>query len=158
MPFVATGTVVKVSVGSPTGNRIAHIIRQGDVLPEGVDDLIIARLVNVGLIEELPSADEVAVLDLLEREEREAAAQAAYDEQVQFAAQALVEASKPEIDAHIREEVAKAKAVLESEYDARVATAAEKLAAEATPAVVEPAAASSSPAAASKTGSKPATK
>lgn len=45
--------VVKVSIGAASGNSVAHIARQGEVLPEGVDETQLKRLLERGRIEEI---------------------------------------------------------------------------------------------------------
>lgn len=50
---VVTSAVVKVSIGSPGGNRVAHIARRGDVLPAGVDETQLETLAKRGLIEKV---------------------------------------------------------------------------------------------------------
>lgn len=49
--YRAAATVVKVSIGSPDGNRIARIIRAGAPVPEGVDPSLLESLHQRGLIE-----------------------------------------------------------------------------------------------------------
>lgn len=48
--YQAKAPVVKVSVGSASGNRVARIIRAGDVVPAGVNEEALAALVKRGLI------------------------------------------------------------------------------------------------------------
>ncbi|MGX9348152.1 hypothetical protein [Microbacterium sp. KNMS] len=48
-----TAAFVKVSIGSPSGNRVARILRRGDVVPEGVDKAQLAHLVERGMLEEI---------------------------------------------------------------------------------------------------------
>jgi len=62
---IATAAFVKVSIGSPSGNRVAQLIQRGGVIPGGVDEKQLERLVDRGLIEvveaeeaEADSADE----------------------------------------------------------------------------------------------------
>lgn len=50
---IATAAVVKVSIGSPSGNSVASFVRRGDILPEGVDEAQLERLAERGLIAEL---------------------------------------------------------------------------------------------------------
>lgn len=50
---IAKARVVKVSVGSDTGNRVARILFAGDVVPDGVAGEQLARLVERGLIEKV---------------------------------------------------------------------------------------------------------
>lgn len=51
--YIALTAVVKVSVGSARGNRVAHVVRRGDVLPEGVEKEQLDRLEARGLIEKV---------------------------------------------------------------------------------------------------------
>lgn len=55
---IAKARVVKVAVGSDSGNRVARILFAGDIVPEGVADEQIERLLERGLIEKVES-DEV---------------------------------------------------------------------------------------------------
>ena len=51
MPLhIATAAVVKVSIGSASGNRVARFITRGDIVPEGVAKEQLERLVSRGLI------------------------------------------------------------------------------------------------------------
>ncbi|MCC4906967.1 hypothetical protein [Microbacterium sp. cx-59] len=50
---VATAAVVKVSIGSPSGNSVASFVRRGEIVPEGVDKAQLTRLVKQGFIAEL---------------------------------------------------------------------------------------------------------
>jgi len=52
--YRATAAFVKVSIGSPSGNRVAALLRRGDVLPDGVSEDQLKRLVDRGFIEEIP--------------------------------------------------------------------------------------------------------
>mgnify|MGYP001250666335 CR=1 FL=1 len=47
---IATAAVVKVSIGSSTGNSVAQFVRRGDIVPEGVDEAQIKRLEKQGFI------------------------------------------------------------------------------------------------------------
>lgn len=55
--YVARAAVVKVAVGSATGHRMAHILRAGDVVPDGVDPALLQHLSDRGLIEQLPEPE-----------------------------------------------------------------------------------------------------
>lgn len=57
---IATAAFVKVSIGSPSGNRVAQLIQRGGVIPGGVDEQQLERLVDRGLIEavDVEDADE----------------------------------------------------------------------------------------------------
>ena len=54
---IVTGKVIKVSIGGKTGNRVAHILSEGDVVPEGVDAEQLKRLEERGLIKKAKSAE-----------------------------------------------------------------------------------------------------
>lgn len=54
--YVAKAAVVKVSIGSAGGNRIARFIRSGGVIPEGVDAAALAALAKRGLIAKVKAA------------------------------------------------------------------------------------------------------
>lgn len=54
--YRAKAVVVKVSVGPATGNRVARIIKQGGIIPEGVETEQIKRLVSLDLIEKVTDA------------------------------------------------------------------------------------------------------
>lgn len=56
---IATAAVVKVSIGSPSGNRVAQFVQRGGVVPEGVDEAQIERLIARGLI----AVDEVEEIE-----------------------------------------------------------------------------------------------
>lgn len=59
---IVTAAFVKVSIGSPTGNRVAALLHRGDVVPTGVVEDQLERLVDRGLIEaeEIEDAQESA--------------------------------------------------------------------------------------------------
>ncbi|AZS46670.1 hypothetical protein [Microbacterium oxydans] len=54
---IATAAFVKVSIGSPSGNRVAQLIQRGSVVPGGVDEAQLERLVDRGLIEAVDVED-----------------------------------------------------------------------------------------------------
>lgn len=58
---IATAAVVKVSVGDPTGNTLARLVYRGGVVPDGVSEKDLARLVERGLIAEVevPEGEEM---------------------------------------------------------------------------------------------------
>lgn len=56
---IATAAVVKVSIGSPSGNSVAQFVRRGDLLPEGLDEAQLERLVERRLIEAVAEVVEV---------------------------------------------------------------------------------------------------
>ncbi|MFE7198508.1 hypothetical protein [Microbacterium oxydans] len=47
---IATAAVVKVSIGSPSGNRVAQFVQRGDLVPGGVAEEQLEHLVSRGLI------------------------------------------------------------------------------------------------------------
>ena len=53
-----TAAAVKVSIGGAGGNRVAVILRRGDVLPAGVDEEQVERLIDRDLITEIPEGAE----------------------------------------------------------------------------------------------------
>lgn len=55
---IAKTRVVKVAVGSDSGNRVARILFAGDIVPDGVDDEQLTRLVERGLIEKVEAEEE----------------------------------------------------------------------------------------------------
>lgn len=55
--YTVTGKVIKVSIGGKTGNRVAHILQRGDVVPEGVDAEQLKRLEERGFIKKAKSGD-----------------------------------------------------------------------------------------------------
>ena len=72
MVHIVSRAVVKVSVGSPAGTRVARILRRGDVVPEGVEASALSSLEERGLIERLPDPEEVAAAERAEAEQAEA--------------------------------------------------------------------------------------
>lgn len=48
-----SAAAAKVSIGAAGGNRVAVILRRGDVLPEGIADEQIKRLTERGLIKKV---------------------------------------------------------------------------------------------------------
>jgi len=57
MSYKVTAPVVKVSIGSLDGNRVARILRAGAIVPEGVAEESLDLLAARGLIEALPEPD-----------------------------------------------------------------------------------------------------
>lgn len=55
--YAAKSRVVKVAVGSANGNRVARILFAGDIVPDGVDEEQIERLVKRGLIEKVETGE-----------------------------------------------------------------------------------------------------
>lgn len=65
--YIATAAVVKVSIGSSSGNRVAAFIQRGGIVPEGVVEDQLKSLVARGLIEEIAvEADESEEINLPE--------------------------------------------------------------------------------------------
>ncbi|UPL13018.1 hypothetical protein [Microbacterium galbinum] len=54
---IATAAVVKVSIGSVTGNRVAQLITRGDLVPDGVAEEQLEHLVSRGLIEAVEAGE-----------------------------------------------------------------------------------------------------
>lgn len=54
---IASAAFVKVSIGSPSGNRVAQLIQRGGVIPGGIDEAQLERLVDRGLIEAIDVED-----------------------------------------------------------------------------------------------------
>lgn len=50
---IATAAVVKVSIGDPSGNTLARLVYRGGIVPEGVSEKDLERLVARGLIAEV---------------------------------------------------------------------------------------------------------
>lgn len=61
---IAKARVVKVAVGSDRGHRVARILFAGDIVPDGVADEQLARLLERGLIEKV--AEESTEVELPE--------------------------------------------------------------------------------------------
>lgn len=57
--YVAKTAAVKVSVGDADGPTIARIVRRGELIPEGVDQALLDSLESRGLIESVPSEEEL---------------------------------------------------------------------------------------------------
>jgi hypothetical protein len=127
--YVAAAAVVKVSLGAVGGNRVARFVLRGDVVPDGIDPEQLERLEARGLIEALPSIEDITAAAEAEAAATAAAEQAAFDAAVSEAAKELVLAREPELEAGIQKEVERLSAEREAEFDARVKAAAEELAA-----------------------------
>lgn len=54
MAHIVKANAVKVRVGGAGGNRVAHILRAGAIIPAGVAEGEVKRLVARGLIEVVP--------------------------------------------------------------------------------------------------------
>lgn len=68
---IVTAAFVKVSIGSPSGNRVAALLRRGDVVPAGVVEEQIDRLVDRGLIEAVDVSEGEDAVDVPEGEPSE---------------------------------------------------------------------------------------
>ncbi|NLP82593.1 hypothetical protein HF576_01905 [Microbacterium sp. CFH 90308] len=97
---VATAAVVKVSIGSPSGNSVAQFVRRGDILPEGVDKEQIKRLTKQGFIAVLEEPDPEPEPTVFSQADVDAAVKAATDAQAAELkqAQADLDAAKAEIE------------------------------------------------------------
>ena len=84
--YRAKAVVVKVSVGPATGNRVARIIKQGGIIPEGVETEQIKRLVSLDLIEKVTDAASETDSTDADTAKAEAEAKAAADETAKTAA------------------------------------------------------------------------
>lgn len=86
----ASAAFVKVSIGSPSGNRVAVILRRGDIVPDGVAEEQLERLTERGLIEVVPEpVDEAA-------EAKKAAAEKAKADKAEAAKKAAAEKAAAE--------------------------------------------------------------
>lgn len=90
--YRAKAVVVKVSVGPATGNRVARIIKQGGIIPEGVETEQIKRLLSLDLIEKAPTEETPEDAEAQEAADAEAAAKAAADAEAKAAAEAEAKA------------------------------------------------------------------
>lgn len=81
MSHIATAAVVKVSIGSPSGNSVAQFVRRGDLVPAGVDDAQIERLVKRGFIEEFEAPEAEPEPTVFSQADVDAAVKAATDAQ-----------------------------------------------------------------------------
>lgn len=97
---IATAAVVKVSIGSPSGNSVASFVRRGDILPEGVDEAQLARLAERGFIAELHAPEPDPEPSVFSQADVDAAVKAATDTQAAELTQAKadLEAAKAELD------------------------------------------------------------
>lgn len=99
---IARAAVVKVSIGSPSGNSVAQFVRRGDVLPEGLDGAQIERLLERRLIE---VAEEILEAEVVEVELPKATD--SHDEIDAFAAEYSIDLSglgdKPNREAKVTE-------------------------------------------------------
>ncbi|MEI3845214.1 MULTISPECIES: hypothetical protein [unclassified Microbacterium] len=63
---IVTAAAAKVSVGGAGGNRVAVLLRRGDVVPEGVSEESLKHLTDRGLIEAVDvdeAAEDAEVVD-----------------------------------------------------------------------------------------------
>ncbi len=92
--YRAKALVVKVSVGPSEGNRVARIIKQGGIIPEGVEKDQLARLEKLNLIEKVDVAAEAeAETKAKAAAEAEAEAKAAADAKAAAEAEAKAKAA-----------------------------------------------------------------
>ncbi|WP_030147685.1 hypothetical protein [Mycetocola saprophilus] len=56
--YVATAAVVKVAIGSASGNRVAAFVQRGGVIPDGIAEAQIKHLIERGLITEAETESE----------------------------------------------------------------------------------------------------
>jgi hypothetical protein len=87
--YKAKASVVKVSVGPGTGNRVARIIHRGGIIPEGIEQEQIKRLEKLGLIEKV--VVEETATDADAKAAAEAKAKAAADAKAAAAAKAAAD-------------------------------------------------------------------
>ncbi|MGX5772693.1 hypothetical protein ACWKWN_18275 [Microbacterium trichothecenolyticum] len=57
MGHVVTRNAVKVSIGAAAGNKVASLLRRGDIVPEGVAEEQLADLVERGFLEEVETGE-----------------------------------------------------------------------------------------------------
>lgn len=141
--YGVTAVMIVAKVPGAQGGEV--YLRRGRVLPDSVTRAEVKRLLDLDLIEEVESYEDIAEQLELQRLEAEAQAEAVFDERVQAAAQKIVS-----------EEIA-------PEFERRVEAKAEELIAartETTPAATTPAAttpAVTTPRATTSTASKTST-
>ncbi|PPF64545.1 hypothetical protein C5E11_03900 [Clavibacter michiganensis] len=136
--YGVTAVMIVAKVPGAQGGEV--YLRRGRVLPDSVTRAEVKRLLDLDLIEEVESYEDIAEQLELQRLEAEAQAEAAFDERVQAAAQKIV-----------AEEIA-------PEFEKRVEAKAEELIAartETPPAVTTPAV--TTPPATTSTASKTST-
>lgn len=51
MAHIVKAAAVKISIGGASGNRVAALLRRGDILPDGIAEEQLKRLTDRGLIE-----------------------------------------------------------------------------------------------------------
>ncbi|WP_374978101.1 hypothetical protein ACEYYH_10495 [Microbacterium trichothecenolyticum] len=57
MTHVVIRNAAKVSIGGAAGNKVASLLRRGDIVPEGVSEEQLADLVKRGFIEEVETGE-----------------------------------------------------------------------------------------------------
>lgn len=91
---IATAAVVKVSIGSPSGNSVAAFVRRGELVPAGVDEPQIERLVKQGFIAEFEAPEAEPEPEVFSQADVDAAVKAATDAQSDELAKAKTEAAE----------------------------------------------------------------
>lgn len=78
MTYKVKATVVKVAVGPADGNRVARFIERGGIIPEGVDQGLLDKLVGLGRIEKVTEepAEDLAAEEAARAAEAKAVADA----------------------------------------------------------------------------------
>lgn len=97
---IATAAVVKVSIGSPSGNSVAVFVQRGGLVPEGVPEEQLERLVRQGFIEEIEAEEgEATEPESFSKDDVDAAVKSAVDAKDAELAEArkALEAEKAEI-------------------------------------------------------------
>jgi hypothetical protein len=106
---IATAAVVKVSIGSRSGNSVAQFVRRGDLLPEGLDEAQIERLLKQGFIAEHEEPEPEPEPEVFSQADVDAAVKAATDAQAAELAQAKKDADAAKAEAEkAKAELAKA--------------------------------------------------
>lgn len=90
--YRAKALVVKVSLGPANGNRVARIIKQGGIIPEGVEKDQLTRLEELGLIEKVPAEPDESKQSSSDSDP-EAEAKAAAEAEAKAAAEAEAKAA-----------------------------------------------------------------
>ncbi|WP_396645438.1 hypothetical protein [Microbacterium sp.] len=106
---IVTAAVVKVSIGSPSGNSVAQFVRRDDLVPAGVDEEQLERLVRQGFIAEYEGPEPDPEPTAFSKDDVDAAVKAATEAQSSELAQAKADAEAAKADAEkARAELAKA--------------------------------------------------
>jgi hypothetical protein len=103
--YQVAATMIVAKVPGAQGGET--YLRQGQFLPSNVSKTECERLLGLGLITEVPTADDLEALIAAEQAEQAAREQAAFDAKVAEAAKALVASQKPELDEAIEKETEK---------------------------------------------------